>query len=549
MDFRRSHGLVFVAAVSAVFACSSHSSGPREGTDAGSGGAAGSGTGGSNTSGGQGGVTGGAGGTLEAGGSSEGGAPDSGSDGAPEAGPSAGGAAPDAGKNPLQGLAAYPVVPYTVENPKDDNKAMLGKILFWEEQMGQLDTMACGTCHRAEAGGSDPRAAILPAAHLPGYDGILDPNPGPLSDDLRVAVGMPVCSQAGVIDTSQPVQTTTRKPPSYLDAMFADQVFWDGRAGYCKKLSADAGQRIDSAVGGCFYDPDLPADAPPLIVDEQDPVSGRIAGGALEAQAIGPPVNSHEMACANRSWADIAAKLATVTPLAKARAIPQDMLAFLAQHGPTYPDLFQFVYGNQSGTKVHPATDADNVINTRRVVFAITTHERRLISNQTPWDLWNAGDDSAMTPRQVEGFEVFMGKAQCNRCHSPPLFTDLTFHYIGFHEPFWDTGREAIVVPDDHTLEGKMKTPTLRNVGLREAGGLLHSGEGPGHDLPTVLSLYEQGGRQDSAALLLRDPTIQAFTLTADELAALTDFLRNALTDPRVQQETTPFDRPRLSTE
>ena len=369
---------------------------------------------------------------------------------------------------------------------------MLGKILFWDEQVGQLDTMACGTCHRAEAGGSDPRTSTLAAARLPGFDKKLDTNPGPLSDDLRVAVGMPVCSQAGVIDGTQPIQTTTRKPPTYLDAMFADQIFWDGRAGYCKKLTADAGTKIDSALGGCFYDPDLPADAPPLIIDQFDSSADRIAGGALEAQAIGPPVNSHEMACANRSWSDIAAKLKTVTPLAKARVIPDDMKAFIANHGSNYPQMFSFVYGNQPGSKVN-AGDPDNVINTRRIVYAIASHERRLNSNQTPWDRWNAGDDSALTARQVQGFTLFMGKAQCNRCHAPPLFTDLTFHFIGFHEPFWDLGREAIVVPDQASLAGKMKTPTLRNVGLREPGGLLHSGDGPGHDLPTVLGLYNAG--------------------------------------------------------
>ena len=55
-------------------------------------------------------------------------------------------------------------------------------------------------------------------------------------------------------------QVTRRKPPSYLDAMFGADLFWDGRA-----TSAFA-----------------------------DPQSGIItiaAGGALESQSVGPPVN------------------------------------------------------------------------------------------------------------------------------------------------------------------------------------------------------------------------------------------------------------------
>ena len=57
--------------------------------------------------------------------------------------------------------------PVSPENPVTEEKRVLGKILFWEEQLSSDDTVACGTCHIPAAGGSDPRLA----AH-PGPDGL-----------------------------------------------------------------------------------------------------------------------------------------------------------------------------------------------------------------------------------------------------------------------------------------------------------------------------------------------------------------------------------------
>ena len=59
-----------------------------------------------------------------------------------------------------QGL---PPVPAPAQNPITAEKAVLGKILFWDEQLSSDDTVACGTCHRpATAGGADPRLRLNP---------------------------------------------------------------------------------------------------------------------------------------------------------------------------------------------------------------------------------------------------------------------------------------------------------------------------------------------------------------------------------------------------
>ena len=53
--------------------------------------------------------------------------------------------------------AELPEVPIPVENPITEAKRVLGKILFWEEQLSSDNTVACGTCHIPSVGGADPR--------------------------------------------------------------------------------------------------------------------------------------------------------------------------------------------------------------------------------------------------------------------------------------------------------------------------------------------------------------------------------------------------------
>lgn len=466
------------------------------GATAGSGGSAGSGaTAGSAGASGSAGVAGSAG--ADAGADASAGA---GGQGGQDAGTAGAGGAGGADGGAVDGgfsFQPYPKVPYPPENPPTARKATLGKILFWDEQMGSDNTMACGTCHRAGAGGSDPRAD-QPTAHNPGPDGVLG-----TPDDIHGAQGIHRCQiVSGKVDyIDDPVfgygpQVTRRKPPSYLDAMFFTDVFWDGRA--TSKFTV--------------------------------PITGEVAiqkGGALESQSVGPPVANGEMACDNRTWDDILAKLKTVQPLALAHDLPNDIKQMLAKY-PTYPDLFNYVYGTPD-------------ITTKRVAFAIATHERRLTSNQTPFDKFIAGDKSALTAAQQHGLDLFMTKARCNLCHKPPLFTDDKFHNLGFMA-IWDTGREEVT--SDPADKGKFLTPTLRNVGLRETGGLLHTGSGVGASLEQVMHAYNNAPQGENV-----DPLMQPLNLTQAEIDDIIDFMRNGLTDPRVANETYPFDRPKLSTE
>ncbi|NJK88633.1 MAG: hypothetical protein HC923_04015 [Myxococcales bacterium] len=207
----------------------------------------------------------------------------------------------------------FEAVPFPPENPYSADKALLGKILFWDEQMSSDNTMACGTCHVPSAGGADPRATT--AGH-PGPDGIL----GGI-DDIHGARGVARCEiQNGQVVRKDDAtfgpnpQFTGRKAPSYLDAMYYPDIFWDGRA--TSQFTV--------------------------------PNTGEVAitrGGALESQSMGPPLSDAEMACENRTWDDIEAKLEVVVPLALATELPDDMARILCDY-PSYPELFAWAFPN-----------------------------------------------------------------------------------------------------------------------------------------------------------------------------------------------------------
>ena len=97
------------------------------------------------------------------------------------------------------------------------------------------------------------------------------------------------------------------------------------------------------------------------------------------------------------------------------------------------------------------------------IVKAIAAFERTIISGNTAWDRWRAGDQSALDASAVRGWNIFQA-VKCNNCHDGVLFTDQQYHNVGIgmdqKEP--DPGR--FKVSNDAKDTGAFKTPTLRDV-------------------------------------------------------------------------------------
>lgn len=382
-----------------------------------------------------------------------------------------------------------PPPPVPPQNPVTASKAILGKILFWEEQMSSNHRVACGTCHMPEAGGGDLRRLVHPGA-----DGVFQ-----TPDDV---FGSPGIHRADVDDRYLPdplfgfrEQATGRASPSNLTAAWFPELFWDGRA------------------PGQFT----------------DPLSGAVripVGGALESQAVEPPLAASEMAHDLRTWGDVTGRLAAARPMALCTNLPPDIAAAVAG-GTGYPALFAAAFG-------------DPAITPERIAFALATYQRTLVPDQTPWDQFQRGVPGALTPGQVAGMNLFNGRARCNLCHQPGLFSDRTFRNLGLRPIPQDPGRQNVTSnPADR---GRFKVPSLRNSGLRRS--YMHTGQFT--DLNQVLAFYRGGGGPN---LNNKDPQLLPLQLNPQESAQVIDFVANALTDPRVRNRQFPFDRPTLLSE
>ncbi len=399
--------------------------------------------------------------------------------------------------------AALPPVPVPPENQISEAKRVLGKILFFDEQLSTSNAVSCASCHVMSFGGADPRLA-----RNPGPNGVIENNANNIGDD-RVASPGVVQSDAlndfvrNAVFGVAP-QITDRAAPSPINAAYIPNAFWDGRA----------------------------------TSTFTDPQTGQVAianGGALESQCVAPPLSTTEMAHAGYDWLGIADKLNRVNPLDLATNLPTDVATRLASN-PSYGQLFTDAFG-------------DPAITARRVAFAVATYERTLIADQTPWDAFVGGNPNALTAQQINGFNLMQQPppgtppgtpGSCVVCHAPPLFSNQTFRAIGVRPPSEDLGRQNVT--GNAANRGQFKVPSLRNVNLKTS--FMHNGQFS--NLNQVLAFYAKAPGSPPMNPDNLDPAAAAIRFGPQQQADIVAFLTGGLTDARVQNQQFPFDRPTL---
>ncbi len=102
----------------------------------------------------------------------------------------------DPSVNEIQELGPVPKAKFPANNPHSDEKAQLGKMLFFDGRLSRTQQMSCASCHIAELGWSDGRSRSL----------------GHGAHQLK------------------------RNTPSLLNAGHASELFWDGRVGSIEEL-------------------------------------------------------------------------------------------------------------------------------------------------------------------------------------------------------------------------------------------------------------------------------------------------------------------------
>ena len=374
-----------------------------------------------------------------------------------------------------------------------------------------------------------------------------------------------------------------RNGPTVFDAIFNKLQFWDGRA-----KETFNGVNIQGAADTTAFVYRAP--------NANTLTKAQIAlnNSSLASLVTGPLLSIFEMSADGRTHREIGSKflgragarLATLRPLAKQVVHPEDGVLGADSRSPQ-PGLTTLSYDNlikqsfkeewwNSNKIIQVNADGTHTILLNRAAvqpsqtqyelrqwnfplfagLAIQQYLSTLVSDQTPFDRFQAGDMSALSPQEVKGLTVFVnsvanGGGNCNSCHTIPEFTRASVRRtVGVAStdsgnPLVTAGANGIqanygVRPASEDLGAgtdgttRFKIPHLRNIALT-APYFHHGGMAT---LEEVVQFYNRGRDFNSQAAPLG--------LSNEKQADLVLFLRNGLTDPRVLHEQAPFDHPQL---
>jgi cytochrome c peroxidase len=273
-----------------------------------------------------------------------------------------------------------------------------------------------------------------------------------------------------------------------------------------------------------FYDPILSADNDRSCATCHHPDMGFSDGRPVSEGAHGEDLRRN----APSLW-----DVAYATSLfwdGRAKSLEEQMLVPLTHADEMGADIEELVaqleaipeYKTQFDAAFSDGVTADNVAS------AIASFERTLISHDSPFDHFAAGDFNALTPAQRRGFDVFRSaQTRCFECHSWPTFSNNTFNVLGVPDTNPDNpdlGQVEIVNGPDSTRA--FRVPSLRNVAL--SAPYMHNGVFA--TLDEVVDFYAKGGGPAFGVDVEPDEFIRGFTLTDQQTSDLIAFLY-ALTD------------------
>jgi cytochrome c peroxidase len=191
--------------------------------------------------------------------------------------------------------------------------------------------------------------------------------------------------------------------------------------------------------------------------------------------------------------------------------------------------------------KAYPETNITDTISFNLVANAIADFVRSMAPRSSAFDKYMAGQKNALSGRQVNGFNLFMGKAKCGTCHFAPLFNGLLppayniseLENIGtplnenLAKPLLDNDSGHYAVMPDKLNIGLFKTPTVRNAAV--TGPYMHNGAFS--TLQRVVEFYNKGGGA-GIGLTVDNQTLSSkpLHLSNTEIKDIVSFM-NALTD------------------
>lgn len=175
------------------------------------------------------------------------------------------------------------------------------------------------------------------------------------------------------------------------------------------------------------------------------------------------------------------------------------------RENPGYKVLFKEVFG----------TDECSV---DEIAKAIATFERTVLSGNSPYDRYAAGDRSAMSSEAIQGLKIF-NRVGCANCHAGFNFADGRFLNIGVgmnaEKP--DLGRYDVTKEEKD--RGSFRVPILREI----ANTYPYMHDGSLKTLEEVIDYYDKGGISNPQL----SPLMRPLKLTSEEKYELKLFLES----------------------
>ena len=356
----------------------------------------------------------------------------------------------------------------------------LGKALFWDMQVGSDGATACASCHFSAGTDNRTRNTINPgsnasdttfqvrrpdetilSADFPFHQRAVNPDlqSSPVLRDSNDIVGSQGVKLAqfvdivlnSAVDSGTPLadtvfnvgadpnnidpanntrRVTGRNTPSVINAVFNFNNFWDGRAHFMFNGVTPFGP-ADTTAGVWFKQPDGSIVKQPVAIEF----------ASLASQATGPPLNDTEMSFSGRSFPKLGKKMLSLTPLGQQLVHPNDSVLgpssnAVLQPGNkltgskglniTYEQMIKDAFLSKFWDSAQLTPDGFTQMEANFSLFwglAIQLYEATLVADQTPFDRFLGGDQTALTAQQQDGFNIFFGAGRCDLCH---LGTELT---------------------------------------------------------------------------------------------------------------------------
>ena len=358
----------------------------------------------------------------------------------------------------------------------------LGKALFWEQQASSDNLLACASCHFHA--GADNRVknslnpdllnvdlkingAFDPIAPAPGHAGganytlkegdfpfhqLSNPNDresvvlyttndvvssaGVYNSEYGANVGMVERQQYAPDGVFQVGSIATRRveprnTPTVINAALNYRNFWDGRANFVFNGVNPFGPRDEKArVWLSDTDKNGAITAVPYVA--------RIPFASAASQAVGPALSAFEMSGSGRQFSDIGRKLLATRPLLNQTVSATDSVLgkYRSPYGSglntTYEAMIKAAFWPQYWEVPDATFKAVSGTTYRQIEMnfslfwglAIQLYEATLISDDTRFDRYAAGDQAALNAQEQLGLAIFTSdRGKCVNCHKGAEFT------------------------------------------------------------------------------------------------------------------------------